>query len=230
MLFLSPGPNEKGKGIMTRELSYLALGVFFLTGGQAEAQSQRVTAASLPIPSMAPQGNLHVMALGVERLAVPVGMPDSYLHVELALDNTTDTQPWTMSTSEQMVAIGGLSVGPTFARTSAGSSVLQVGANSHGTIDLYFPVTGQQPVVFNVNWRLHRGNEVITQAATFQAPASTMPESYQPLPAPDLMVTMAPVWTTVVVAPRPAPIHVVYRPAFAPPPPPFRPVVVRARF
>ena len=49
---------------------------------------------------------MHVISFGSERLPVPAGQPDTYVHLRLAADNVADDMTWTVDPNEQLLIYG----------------------------------------------------------------------------------------------------------------------------
>src|SRR5262245_30668573 len=85
----------------------------------AQPPQEAFTTATYNVPAQGPpQGSVHVVSMGSERLPAGPGKPETYLHLRIALENNSDTATWTVNTVEQTASLGGPPVVPTFAQTS----------------------------------------------------------------------------------------------------------------
>jgi len=118
------------------------------------------------IPATNPRGSVTVLSLGPEQLPVAAGQPTSYLHLRIAPENKTDDVAWTVNPNEQLLAVPGGSVNPSFAESSTGTPVLTLAKGSHGYMDLYYlaPSAGNR---VSLSWKVHRGTEVAGGSTDF---------------------------------------------------------------
>ncbi len=129
------------------------------------------------------QGAVHVISLGSERLPVPAGQPDTYVHLRLAADNVADDTVWKLDPNEQLLIYGARAVRPTFSETSEGAPVLELPRGKRGYLDIYFPLPpADKGAAVKLAWRLRRGER--TAAKTTEFTRSAAPDSayvyYQP--------------------------------------------------
>jgi hypothetical protein len=142
--------------------------------------------STYPIPANDPagaKGSINVISLGAERLPVPAGQPDTYLHVRLAAENTSDTVPWTLDPNDQLLSQGGTSVPPAFAESSAGGPVLTLNSAGRGYLDVYYPIPATAaPARVSLRWQLQRGEEAVAGATELDRVAGPDPAYayYQP--------------------------------------------------
>jgi hypothetical protein len=123
------------------------------------AQEAGPPVAIYPVPPGAPRGSVNVMSLGIERLPVPAGQPDSFLHVRIAAENTGDDVPWLLDPNDQVLTAPGQSAAPSFAEGSAGGPVVRLAKGARGYLDVFYPAPPVNQVT--LAWKLHRGNEVV---------------------------------------------------------------------
>jgi hypothetical protein len=107
-----------------------------------------------------------VLSLGAEQLPVATGQPSSYLHLRIAPENRTDDAAWTVNPNEQLLAVPGGSVNPSFAESSTGTPVLTLPKGAHGYLDVYYPAPAAGNRVA-LSWKVHRGTEVAAGSTDF---------------------------------------------------------------
>ena len=129
------------------------------------------------------QGAVHVISLGSERLPVPAGQPDTYVHFRLAADNLADDTPWTFHPNEQLLLYGLQAARPTFSETSGGAPVLKIERGKRGFIDVYYPLPAEDTgTTVKLAWRLRRGARMAAKTTEFSrtSGADTAYVYYQP--------------------------------------------------
>src|SRR5262249_5954318 len=130
----------------------------------AQPPQEAFTTATYNVPAQNPQGSVHVVSMGSERLPAGPGKPENYLHLRVALENKSDTVPWTVNTYEQTATLaGGPTVAPSYAQTSANGPTLKVEHGGRGEVDLFYALPPAGATAANLSWRVHRGDEVVAQ-------------------------------------------------------------------
>lgn len=156
--------------------------------------SYRPTAVSYAIPPTAPRGYVYVSSLGPEPLLVGSNQTAPYLRVHLAAQNDSDDAVWRFDPNEQLVRYQtGQPVRPSYAETSAGGPVLTLARGQRGHLDVYYQLpAGASAASTSLEWRVHRGAEVVANNIVFQ-PVAVNPgyvyyqPRYQPYVGVDLM-------------------------------------------
>lgn len=160
-----------------------------------EAQTPPVSSYS--VPTTDPKGAVHVISLGVERLPVAQGQPDSFLHLRIAAENRNDDAPWRIDPNEQSLAVGGGAASPAFAEASGGGPVLTLAKGAHGYLDVFYPAPAAGPVNrVTLSWKLRRGNEVVPGSTDFDriATADQVYGRYEPVRGPNVYVGLGLGW------------------------------------
>jgi hypothetical protein len=147
--------------------------VYEPVGRPAPAAAQP-TSVSYALPPADPKGNVYVFSLGAEQLPVGQNTSGLFLHARIAAENTSDTVPWRFDPNEQVLRIEGRGtpLAPSFAEASGGSPVLTLERGQRGQMDLYHPLpTSGTPPRTTLEWRVHRGSEVVPLATVFERAA-----------------------------------------------------------
>jgi len=161
---------------------------------QAQTAPAPPPVSSYSIPPTNPKGAVHVMSLGAEQLPAQQGQPANYLHLRIAPENRSDDVAWTVDPNEQALSVGGASVAPSFAETSAGGPVLTLAKGAHGYMDVYYPAPAPGTRA-TLAWRIHRGTELAAGTTDFATGAS--PEAayaYQAAPSSNVYVGVGLGW------------------------------------
>lgn len=143
-------------------------------GDEARAtQPQQPPVSTYPMPPTDPKGMVYVMSLGPERLPTAGGAQALFLHVRVAVENTSDDTPWQVDPNDEVAGFGnGTAVPPAFAEASTGGPVLNVPKGGRGHMDLFYPLPSQgEPPRVALSWRVHRGSEAVAQTTSFERSA-----------------------------------------------------------
>src|SRR4051812_18478173 len=168
--------------------------------GPTAAPPQSPPVSTYPMPANDPKGTVYVMSLGPERLATGNNAQSLFLHTRVAAENKSDDLTWKVDPNDEVAGFGnGAPVAPAFAEVSTGGPipVLTLTKGQRGHLDLYYPLppTGEPPRVA-LNWRLHRGDEVLAQTTSFertQPPGNTGYAYYRPY-GPDVHLAIGYDW------------------------------------
>jgi len=165
--------------------------------GDPSNQAAAPPVSSYSVPPTNPKGSVHVISLGVERLPVAAGQPDSYLHLRIAAENKSDDAAWTVDPNEQALAAGGGTMQPAFAEASGGGPVLTLAKGAQGYLDVFYPAPpagGANRVT--LSWKLRRGNEVVPGSTDFDRIATPDPvySRYEPVHGPHVHVGVGLGW------------------------------------
>ena len=161
-------------------------------------QADQTPAATYPVPKTDPKGTAYVMSLGRESLAAPAGAAPAgtqavYLHLRLAVENTSDAAAWTLDAHDQTVNLGAGPAQPTYAQGSTGNSVVSVAPGQHGYLDLYYALPAGNPAQAILSWQVRRASDVVSDSTPFALQAAQTPEYayYQPV---GVAVEYRPAW------------------------------------
>ena len=192
------------KGIWLRVLGAVATasgcayqGAYYESTQYPSNQPATPPVSTYPVPQNDPKGSVHVISLGAERLPVPAGQPDTYLHLRIAAENRADEAPWTVDPNDQSLTVGGATVPPSFAEASGGGPVLTVQKGAQGYLDVFDPAPAAGgPTRVTMSWRVRRGNEAVAGTTDFDRVAApdTAYARYEPVHGPHVHVGVGLGW------------------------------------
>ena len=174
---------------------------YVYTPDVTNATAGGLPASRTPIPQEKPQGAIEVVSYGVtelrrDSLKIPV------LHVRTIITNDGDDTPWTLDTTQQLVAIPGEGQSSAMYVNSDVGTLPNVTIAKHErrVLDFYFPLpeTVRDPAHlprFDLLWQVNTSSRMVASRTSFDRVEQQTTVVYEAVPATwPLWVGWGPYW------------------------------------
>ena len=180
----------------------------------ANATAQGLPAARTPIPQEKPEGAIEVTSYGITELTQGNAKVPA-LQVRAVITNDGDDRPWTLDTTQQMVAIPGEGQSRAMFVNSDVNTLptVTIARHERRVLDFYFPlpdtVRNESKLPrFELMWQVNTADRVVSSRTTFERQDATPQVAYETYPVGwPLWAGYGPYWWYDPFYPRAVFIH-----------------------